>query len=310
MSFRQSYADRITCCRRVPALAEILALVAALLFAVAATLQQKGALTLGLSPDSLRSFAKLAASRWWLIGSIALLVGYVVQAIALDHGRLAIIQPLLVSTVVFALPLGYFLTAQEVGRREIVGAAVVVLGLAMYAIFGDPAGGNENAPNDEWAIALVILGVLCAILYVTARRSDGARQAAFYGVISGILFGVSACLVKPTLEMLHDGGVDAALSHWEFYGMAITGVAAFILQQISLSAGFLATSVATVSVSNPIVSVVLGVFLFDERLSRPGWHVVVAVCGLVLAMLGAVAISVVREKVNGKAPDPAVATSS
>jgi drug/metabolite transporter (DMT)-like permease len=266
------------------------------LFAVAATLQQKGALTLGLSPDSLRSFVKLAASKWWLVGSIALLVGYVVQAIALDHGRLAIIQPLLVTTVVFALPLGYFLTAQEVGRRQVVGAAVVVLGLAMYAFFGDPAGGNENAPNDEWAIALSIVSVVCIALYVAARKSDGARQAAYYGVVSGILFGVSACLVKPTLEMLHDGGVSTVLSHWEFYGMAITGIVAFALQQVSLAAGFLATSVATVSVSNPIVSVTLGVLLFDERLSRPAWHVAVAVCGLALAMLGAVAISIAREK--------------
>jgi drug/metabolite transporter (DMT)-like permease len=290
-------------------LAEILALVAALLFAVAATLQQKGALTLGLSADSLRSLGRLAASKWWLGGSIALLVGYVVQAIALDHGRLAIIQPLLVSTVVFALPLGYFLTAQVVRRRQIVGAAVVVFGLALYAIFGDPAGGSENAPNGEWAIALAILAVVCGVLYAMARRSDSARQAAFYGVVSGILFGVSACLVKPTLEALHDGGVDAVLSHWEFYGMATTGIAAFVLQQVSLAAGYLATSVATVSVSNPIVSVVLGTLLFDERLSRPAWHVVVAVCGLALAMLGAVAISVVRERSNGKAPDPALATS-
>ena len=76
----------------------------------------------------------------------------------------------------------------------------------------------------------------------------------------------------------------------------ITGIVAFALQQVSLSAGFLATSVATVSVSNPIVSVALGTLLFDERLSRPAWHVVVAVCGLALAMLGAVAISIAREK--------------
>jgi drug/metabolite transporter (DMT)-like permease len=270
------------------------------MFAVAATLQQKGALTLGLSPDSLRSFARLAASKWWLVGSIALLVGYGVQAIALDHGRLAIIQPLLVSTVVFALPLGYFLTAQDVGLRQVVGAAVVVLGLAMYAIFGDPAGGNENAPNSEWAIALVILGVVCAVLYVAARRSDGARQAAYYGVISGILFGVSACLVKPTLEALHDGGVSEVLSRWEFYAMAFTGILAFVIQQISLSAGFLATSVATVSVANPIVSIAIGVLLFDERLSRPAWHVFVALCGLALGMLGAVVISIARERAIGR----------
>jgi drug/metabolite transporter (DMT)-like permease len=228
-----------------------------------------------------------------------------VQAIALDHGRLAIIQPLLVTTVVFALPLGYFLTAQQVGRREIVGAALVVLGLALYAIFGDPAGGSENAPNDEWAIALVILGVVCAVLYGAARKSVGARQAAYYGVVSGILFGVSACLVKPTLEALHDGGVSEVLSQWEFYGMAISGILAFVIQQISLSAGFLATSVATVSVSNPVVSVAIGTLLFDERLSRPAWHVVVAVCGLALGMFGAVLISVARERVSAGAAEAA-----
>ena len=83
----------------------------------------------------------------WLVGTLALLTGYVFQAAALDRGRLAIIQPLLVTTVVFALPLGYFLTRQHVGRREIVGAAVILAGLALFTYFGDPAGGNENAPG-------------------------------------------------------------------------------------------------------------------------------------------------------------------
>jgi drug/metabolite transporter (DMT)-like permease len=128
------------------------------------------------------------------------------------------------------------------------------------------------------------------------------RQAALYGVVSGILFGVSACLVKPTLDALHAGGVEEVLSHWEFYAMATAGIMAFVIQQISLSAGFLATSVATVSVANPIVSVAIGVLLFDERLSRPGWHVVIAVCGLALGMFGAVLISIAREKTAAASP--------
>jgi hypothetical protein len=47
---------------------------------------------------------RLVAVPAWLAGTLALLGGYVFQAIALDHGRLAVIQPLLVTTVVFALP--------------------------------------------------------------------------------------------------------------------------------------------------------------------------------------------------------------
>lgn len=214
------------------------------------------------------------------------------------------------TTVVFALPLGYFFTNQPVGRREVIGAAVVVLGLALYAIFGDPAGGSDNAPNDEWAVALAVVGTLSAGLLVLAHRGEGARRAAYYGVASGILFGTSACLVKPTLDALHAGGVPEVLSTWEFYAMAGAGIYAFVLQQISLSEGFLATSVATVSVANPIVSVVLGVLLFDERLSRPAWHVVVAVCGLGLAMLGAAVIAIAREKPADAALEPALVASS
>jgi drug/metabolite transporter (DMT)-like permease len=60
---------------------------------------------------------------------------------------------------------------------------------------------------------------------------------------------------------------------------------------VSLGTGRLAPSVATVSVLNPIVGVLLGVAIFDERFSRPTWHVVVAIISLLLALGGAVLIS-------------------
>ena len=95
-------------------MAEILAVAAAALFALAATLQQKGALGMGdLSFTSPASFLRLATQTFWLLGTLALLGGYVLQAMALDRGRLAVIQPLLVTTILFALPLGYFLTIWE-----------------------------------------------------------------------------------------------------------------------------------------------------------------------------------------------------
>jgi drug/metabolite transporter (DMT)-like permease len=278
----------------------VLAIVAAFLFAVAATFQQRGALELGVSTEGLKSLVKLAGSSWWLGGTAALLVGYVAQAIALDRGRISIVQPLLVSTVVFALPLGYFVTSQVVTMRQGIGAAIVVAGLAAYALFGKPASGNDFAPNDEWAVCLVIVGALCAALLLGARRSSGGlRKAALIGVVSGVLFGLSACLTKPTIETLHDSGIAGVLSSWELYGLALTGIAAFVLQQISLAEGFLATSVATVSVANPIVSVLIGIVLFDERLEDPAWHKVVAFAGLALAGLGAIAIAKAREPEGG-----------
>ena len=58
----------------------------------------------------------------WLVGLIVDAAGYVAQAAALGVGKLVVVQPLLVSSVIFALPLGVWLTHQRVGRREIGGA--------------------------------------------------------------------------------------------------------------------------------------------------------------------------------------------
>jgi drug/metabolite transporter (DMT)-like permease len=292
-------------------MAEILALVAAFFFALAATLQQKGALDMGsVSLGSPKSLLQLARQRWWLAGTIALLVGYLFQAVALGNGRLAVIQPLLVTTIVFALPLGYFLTDQVVGKREIAGAAVVVLGLAVFTVVGQAADGNDNAPANEWAIAVVVFGALAAALVYMGGSGSIVRKAALYGASAGVLFGLSAALCKPTVEILGDSGVAAVLESWEFYAFAAAGIIAFVVQQVSLATGKLAASVATVSVCNPLVGIVIGTLLLDERLADPRWHKVVAYAGLGVALAGAVVISRSTEGRRKESPAtvPAVAS--
>ena len=298
-------------CSRVAA---SLALVAAFLFALAATLQQKGALNLPtISLADPMSLVRLAGQTTWLLGTLALFTGYLFQAGALDRGRLSIIQPLLVTTVVFALPLGYFLTRQHVGRREVLGAVAIIIGLGLFVVFGDPAGGKENASNSEWAIAIGLLSVLSVLILVFGSGGSLAMKAAVYGTVAGVLFGLSSALTKPTLDYLHKS-VGTMLSHWECYALAVAGVLGFVLQQVSLGTGRLAPSVATVSVANPLVGIGIGILLFDERLSRPGWHILVAVVGLSLALVGAVVISLAREATSEQeaaadAQDRSVATA-
>jgi drug/metabolite transporter (DMT)-like permease len=288
--------------------AEILAIVAAFFFAVAATLQQKGALGMGeVSLGSPKSFVTLAKQTWWLAGTVALLAGYAFQAVALANGRLAVIQPLLVTTIVFALPLGYFLTNQIVNRREVGGAGVVVAGLAIFTMVGDAADGNDNAPANQWALAVLLFGSVAAALIVLGNKGSIARKAGLYGACAGVLYGLSASLCKPTVEILGDDGIGAVLTSWEAYAFAIAGILAFVVQQVSLATGKLATSVATVSVCNPLVSIVIGTILLDERLADPTWHKVVAYCGLGVALFGAVVISLATEGEREETAQPTAA---
>jgi drug/metabolite transporter (DMT)-like permease len=251
------------------------------------------------------SFVRLAKQKWWLLGTAALLGGYVFQAVALDHGRLAVIQPLLVTTIVFALPLGYFLTAQSVNRTQIAAAGLVVLGLAVFTVVGDAADGNDDAPSWEWALVMVLLAVASGVLVAMGGRGSLARKAAYYGACAGLLFGLSASLWKPTGESLDTGGVQGMLSNWEFWAFAAAGILAFLVQQVSLATGRLAPSVAMTSVLNPIVSIFIGTALLEERLADPTWHKVVAYGGLALALVAAASITRATEGAKESEPEGA-----
>jgi uncharacterized membrane protein len=79
--------------------------------------------------------------------------------------------------------------------------------------------------------------------------------------------------------------------------MAGAGLIGFYIQQLSLATGRLVASVASVSVVNPVVSVLLGALVLQERLDKtPPWHAVVAVGALAAALFGASLIASASER--------------
>jgi hypothetical protein len=70
------------------------------------------------------------------------------------------------------------------------------------------------------------------------------------------------------------------LSNWQVYVLVIAGALGVLFQQIGLQTGRLAPTVATGSVTEPLLCVILGIVLLEERLSGPPWHKIVAFVGL------------------------------
>ncbi|HEU4839830.1 MAG TPA: DMT family transporter [Ilumatobacteraceae bacterium] len=278
------------------AAAAILALVAAISFALAATLWQRASMDAGVEPGDARGLVGLLTNGVWLLGLVAQGVGVALQAAALDRGRVAIIQPLLVTSIVWALPLGYLLTHQTITRRHIAGASIIVVGLAVFATVGDPAAGIDDAPTSTWISALLVVAAVCIGLMIVGAHGSLATKAAVFGTTAGALYGVAATLMKPVIEAWHVDGLGPLLTGWQVWVMAAAGLVGFALQQVSLATGKLVTSVATVSVTNPVVSVLLGALVLQERLdTTPEWHAVVAIGALAVAMLGAVVIASASE---------------
>jgi drug/metabolite transporter (DMT)-like permease len=274
--------------------AAVLAIISAMLFALAAALQQRGQFALardGRPVEGLGQLFRLVAVPVWLLGTLMLLTGYATQGAALDRGKLVVVQPLLVTTIVWALPLGYWLTSQQVTRRQVLGALVVVVGLAMFVLVGDPdAGVNETSTQNLVLASAAISAVVLVLLIVVRRMSSPTVRAAVLGVAAGLLFGLSASFDKPVIDDLHVSLEEAATA-WTTWALLGFGFIAFLIQQLSLAAGQLAPAMAAVSVANPGVSVLLGILLYEERLTRPTWHVLVAGAALLAALAGAVIIT-------------------
>ena len=127
-------------------------------------------------------------------------------------------------------------------------------------------------------------------------RGGLGTKAAVFGATAGTLYGLSATLMKPVVETWHADGLGDLLAGWQLWVMAGAGLVGFYFQQVSLATGRLVTSVATVSVVNPVVSVLLGALVLQERLDKtPEWHAVAAIGALATALLGAVIIASASE---------------
>ena len=226
------------------------------------------------------------------MGAALVLVGWILQAMALDRGSVTVIEPIFSMTVVFVLPLGWWLTAQTVTLKHALRACVVVLGLMLFITFGNPAGGRANAPNWEWLVAIVLVALLCGGLMWAGREDQPTVRAGTYGAVSGLLAGLlCGTLTKPTVELLHSRGLAAVLGNWMVYALALAGLLAVLYQQVALQTGRLAPSVATGSVANPLIGVILGIVLLEQFLSPPTWHKVVALSALGCALAAAAAIA-------------------
>ncbi|MFC5141784.1 DMT family transporter [Actinomycetospora rhizophila] len=285
-------------------LAGALAVLAALLFAIASVAQRGAAADV---PDDEarggRLILRLVRSPRWWAGTVGDTGGFVVQAAALGVGSLLLVQPLLVTTVLFALPLEARLTGRHIGRGEVRWALVLVAALALFVVVGEPTAGRDRAPLHHWLPALVVLLVVLAGCVLLAGRKRGPRRAALLAVATGLAYGLVAALTKSVVDALGDGPVEL-LTSWETWALVAAVLGGTWLQQAAFGAGPLAASLPAVTVGEPIVAAVLGVVvLFEQvRADGPEW---ILIGLLVVLMVVATAALSRSSAASAPAPDPA-----
>ncbi|MFF2960194.1 DMT family transporter [Streptomyces sp. NPDC057963] len=278
-------------------LAVMLALSAALANGTASVLQRRAALeqaaseTAGGRPavwQGPRGLARLARRPFWLAGATALGLSAALQAGALAFGSLSVVQPLMVSELLFTLLLGTVVFRHRPGGGTWLSFLMLAAGLALFLAAAGPAAGEETGKAGTWLPAGLSAAAVVLLLVLTARTLAGAA-AAVLGCATALSFACTAALVKEITGRIPEGAAEVFTTGY-VYAMCCAGLLSLLLLQSTLRAGTLAASQPALTLGDALVSVVLGKALFDERIAL-GVHLLPALSAACLVAAGTVGLS-------------------
>ena len=252
-------------------------LLACLGFGVGAALQKHGVtkklprLSFATLRDDWRGVLRAFASNWtWWLGVLTSLSGGVFLILALAHGEISVVQPLVNLNILVAILAGVLALGERLSRVEWAGALAMVGGAVLLSV-GAGAAVAPPAGFEATVLVLTASGVAAVAGILAATRTGRFRPEILFAAAGGLTFGLANVHMK--VLTLHLAGLSgglgplaaAALADWALWGVIAANGAGFLFFQMALSNG----RVSVVNTLNTIGSVVLpvasGFAAFGER---------------------------------------------
>lgn len=228
---------------------------------------------------------------WWA-GTGTALLGYGLQVIALGFGTLLVVQPILVLSLMFTLPLSARYDGRRISPEEMGWAGLLTAAVAILVILGKPLPGNPHPPLERWIPELLVGAAVLILIERVAQRQIRRHKALLLGIVTGALFGYVAVLSKAVVDVFLQGSFLGLLTNWETYGLILGATLGTIVQQYSFNAGALKNSLPAMTIMEPVVAFGLGYAVLGERFqvtTALGW--VLMGLALLAMILSTVALS-------------------
>ena len=290
--------------------AVVTALAAALVFGISSVADQRSTKRVQSRPAlSPRILFDLVRQPLWLTAIGANLVAFALQVVALDFGSLALVQPILVCDLVFAVLIAWYLARRgnmplPGGRKRVLitfgGVAATTAGVAGFLAIGQPSGGQMHASFSilpPLAVGLVV--VVGGCLAVAARNQD--LRPLGLALACGVCYGVAAFVIKLVTSEF-GSGPSGLFTDWPIYVLAVVGPVGFLLNQDAFQQGTLLAPVqAIITTADPVISIALGVLWLHVRLRSSPAATFGEVASLLLMTAGIVLVARLSPQVAGRA---------
>ena len=290
------------------AIAVVAALCAAFCFAFGSLVQQGAARQSHARTLRFGLLVGLAHERRWLGGIAVTVFAFGIQAVALAFGPLALVQPLVATEVLFALPMIAHRNRRPLRRKGIIGGLAVVAGMAIFVATSPPTGGVSVPSLSAWIPALAGITGLIALSAFAALRSRGKARVIWLAVATAVMYALVNAVTKGSIGILMTRGAGV-LATWEPYTLMVVGILSGLFGQSAFNAGPLSLSLPVIDTVEPVSSVILGAVVFGELLARsPGLLTLQLVGGAVavagIALLSHAPVVMAEESRESQPQDP------
>lgn len=264
-------------------LAVILALCSATAAAVSTSVQHHAAEN---APPSARGMVPLLLHLmrrpWWLVGQALGLVTVAFHAAALKYGPLALVQPIVISGIVLAVPVRAAISRRLPPRQELAAVTLTAAGLAAFLVASDPAESQVTAREGLQIWLTAVTALMAVVVIVIARRVEsGLTRAFLLGAGAGLLFGLVAVTLKIAVHALSTGGLAGAAGSWATWTLVVVGLGGVATNQLAYNSARLSASMPVLNIVDVLVAIGFGYVVFEE-VPR---HTPVAVVVEIVAML-------------------------
>lgn len=272
-------------------LAVAFALASALTIAWGTVARHRTAEEIPDTDDGSRPIMAIITSPLWWMGTLCALGGYALQVVALAFGTLLVVQPILVLSLMFTLPLSARYNGRRVTMAETVWASILTAAVAILIVLGKPHPGSGQTHVASWVGAIVVGVVVLCAAYSVAGRQIRREKALILGTVTGAIFGYVALFSKATVDAFTTWGIGGGLASWQTYALIVGAIVGTAVQQVSFHAGALNHSLPAMTITEPIVAFTLSYIVLGERFEVQGAVWLVLAVALVAMIVSTIQLS-------------------
>ncbi|MCU0282860.1 MAG: hypothetical protein MUD13_03040 [Candidatus Nanopelagicales bacterium] len=271
----------------------------AICYGLATVLQSVGARRTqasdGLDPGLL---LRLLRSVPYLIGLALDGAGFILTVVALQTLPLFVVEAFTAAALAVTAVAAAVWLKLPLSRGEWVGVGGVVAGLVMLGL---SAGEDEQVALATWQQWLpLVAGIGLLGLTAVGARVPGRAGVAILGALAGLGFGLVGIATRTLQEPITVTGV---LTDPSAYGIVVAGAVSLLALATALQRGSVTQATAAMVVAETVIPSAIGLAFLGDRI-RPGYELIAGI-GLLLAIIGAVALARLGELPEDEEPAPA-----